>query len=148
MKEVVTMVGETQASKGFRFVAASPPEVCRRCKLFSVCMERLVPGRVYEVVEVRDKQHYCELYEGKVRVAKVVEAPMELLVKAQFAVEGATISFVYDECRESGCTLRSYCMPKGVERGKKVKIIKVLEDVSELALCGKTLRKVLVLVLD
>ena len=148
MKEVVTMVGETQASKGFRFVASPPPEVCRRCKLYNVCMERLVPGRVYEVVEVKDKQHYCELYEGKVRVAKVVEAPMEVLVKAQFAVEGAIVLFVYDECRESGCTLRSYCMPEGVQRGKKVKIIKVLEDVSELALCGKTLRKVLVLVLD
>ncbi|MEM4204612.1 MAG: UPF0179 family protein [Candidatus Methanomethylicaceae archaeon] len=148
LKEIVTMVGEAQASKGFKFVASTPPEVCRRCKLFGVCMGKLVPGRVYEVVEVRDKQHYCELYEGKVRVAKVAEAPMEVLVKAQFAVEGAIISFMYDECRERGCTLRGYCMPEGIAKGTKVKMISILEDVSELALCGKNLRKVLVVALD
>ena len=148
MKEIVTMVGEAQAFKGFKFVASTPPEVCRRCKLFGVCMGRLVPGRVYEVVEVRDKQHYCELYEGKVRVAKVFEAPIEVLVKAQFAVEGAIISFMHDECMEKGCRLKGYCMPEGIPRGTKVKIINVLEDLSELALCGKNLRKVLVVALD
>ncbi|MCQ5362575.1 MAG: UPF0179 family protein [Candidatus Verstraetearchaeota archaeon] len=148
MKEIVTMVGEGQASKGFRFVASTPPEVCKRCRLFSACMGRLVPGRVYEVIEVRDKWHYCELYEGKVVVAKVAEAPMEVLVKAQFAVEGAIISFVYEDCREKGCTLKGYCMPEGIKKGTKVKITKIMEDVSELALCGKNLRKVHVITVE
>lgn len=148
MREMVTMVGEGQASKGFRFVASTPPDVCKSCRLFMVCMGRLVPGRVYEVVEVRDKQHFCELYGEKVRVVKVVEAPIEVLVKSQFSVEGAIISFSYEDCREKGCALKGYCMPEGIKKGTKVKITKVLEDVSELALCGNNFRKVLVVVMD
>lgn len=148
VKEIVTMVGETQASKGFKFIASTPPGVCKGCRLFNVCMGRLVPGRVYEVVEVREKQHYCQLYEGKVWVAKVMEAPIEVLIKTQFAVEGAILSFSKEECEENGCILKSYCRPEGIMKGEKVKIVKVLEDVSEMAFCGKNLRKVLVSVVS
>lgn len=148
MKEIMTLIGEGQASKGFKFVVSSPPDVCRECRLFSVCMGRLVPGRVYEVVEVRDKQHYCPLYEGKVTVAKVVEAPMEVVVKTQAAIEGAILAFSHGECDEKGCRLEDLCKPKGIRKGEKVKIVRVLEDLSELALCGKGYRRALVVVVD
>ena len=59
-KEVITLVGEGQAIIGFKFVASQPPEVCVSCKLFKVCMSRLATGRNYEVIEVKDKEHYCE----------------------------------------------------------------------------------------
>ncbi|MBM5805215.1 MAG: UPF0179 family protein [Candidatus Verstraetearchaeota archaeon] len=147
-REVVTLVGEGQASKGFRFVASRPPDVCRSCKIFIVCMGRLVPGRAYEVVEVKDKQHYCALYEDKVRVAKVVQSPIELLVKPQYAVEGATVTFAIEECTEKSCLLENLCRPEGIKRGEKIRIERVLEDVSEMALCGRRYRKATALVVE
>jgi len=42
------------------------------------------------------------------------------------------------------CPLESLCMPEWATKGKKskIKIEKVMEDVSEMAVCGKKLRKV------
>ncbi|MGQ9759229.1 MAG: UPF0179 family protein [Candidatus Methanomethylicaceae archaeon] len=148
MKELMTLVGRGQALKGFRFIVSTPPDICKECKFFNICMGRLVPGRIYEVVEVREKQHYCQLYEGKVTVVKVVEAPMEVLIKAQVAIEGAILAFSQEECDEKGCRLQGLCRPEGIRRGERVKIVRILEDLSELALCGKRFRKALVMVVD
>ncbi len=147
-KAVVTLVGERQASKGFKFVASAPPDMCRQCKLFLACMGKLVPGRAYIVVELKDKEHYCELYEGNVRVAKVMQSPIEILIKPQHAIEGATMVFAGIECEVKRCPLESFCRPEGVKKGEKVKIIGVPEDVSGQAPCKKKLRKATVLVVD
>jgi uncharacterized protein (UPF0179 family) len=147
-KEIVTLVGEGQASKGFKFIASKPPDVCKSCKMFIVCMGKLVPGRAYIVIEVKDKQHYCALYEDKVRVAKVVQSPIELLVKPQYAVEGVTITFAFEECTEKNCLIENLCRPESLKKGEKIKIERVLEDVSKMALCGKKYRKVTALVVE
>jgi hypothetical protein len=147
-KTVVTLVGERQASKGFKFVASVPPEMCRQCKLFLACMGKLVPGRAYEVVELKDKEHYCELYEGNVRVARVAQSPLEILIKPQHAIEGATMVYSGIECEFKRCPLENTCRPEGVKKGEKVKIIGVPDDVSEQTPCKKRLRKAIVLVVD
>lgn len=148
-REIVTFVGDVQAKVGFRFVASQPPEVCRGCKLFLACMSKLKPGKVYEVVELKDKEHYCPLYEGTVKVVKVAEAPVEVLVKSNLAVEGATVEPLIEECGKK-CPLKTYCCPEWVEPGKKVKvkIFQVIEDVSERAVCGKKLKKVAGMAMD
>jgi uncharacterized protein (UPF0179 family) len=148
-KEVITFVGEGQAAIGFRFVASQPPEVCVSCKLFRACMSRLSPGRTYEVIELKDKEHYCGLYEGNVRVAKVVQAPVEVLVKPHMAVEGAIIAFEREDCSKK-CPLERECRPEWSKGGEKakIKIEKVLGDVSEMAICGKKFRKVTALVFE
>jgi uncharacterized protein (UPF0179 family) len=148
VKEIVTLVGEGQASKGFKFIASKPPDVCKSCKLFIACMGRLVPGRAYEVIEVKDKQHYCALYEEKVSVAKVIQSPIELLIKPRYAVEGATIILSLEECKQKNCPIENLCRPEGVKTGGKIKIQKVLEDLSDKALCGKKYRKVTALVVE
>ncbi len=147
-RTVVTLVGEAQASKGFKFVASVPPDMCRQCKLFLACMGKLVPGRAYEVVELKDKEHYCELYEGNVRVAKVMQAPIEILIKPQHAMEGATMVYTGIDCDVKRCPLESRCRPEGVRKGEKVKILGVPEDVSGETPCKKKLRKATVLVVD
>jgi hypothetical protein len=147
-KVIVTLVGEGQAIKGFRFVVAQPPAICKECKLFLVCMGKLVPGRAYEVVEVKDKQHYCNLYEDKVKVAKVVPSPIEVVIKSQHAIEGITITFAGVECEKKGCAIERLCKPEGVKKGEKIKIEKVSESVSEMALCKKKLKKVTALVVE
>ncbi len=148
-KEIVTFVGDVQAKVGFRFVSSQPPEVCRNCKLFVACMSKLKPGKVYEIVDVKDKEHYCPLYEGKVRVVKVVEAPVEALVKSNLAVEGATVEPLIEECGKK-CVLRAYCRPEWTDPGKRIKlrICQVIEDVSDRAVCGKKLKKVAGILMD
>ena len=142
-------MGEGQAIIGFKFVASQPPEVCVSCKLFKVCMSRLATGRNYEVIEVKDKEHYCALYEDNVKVAKVVQAPVELLVKPQMAVEGAIITYETEDCNKK-CPLEKPCRPEWAKNGEKVKvkIEKILGDVSDMAICRKKFRKVTALVVE
>lgn len=147
-KTIVTLVGEGQSSKGFKFVASVPPEVCRQCKLFLVCMGKLVPGRAYEVVELKEKEHFCGLYEGKVRVARVIQSPVEILVKPQHAMEGVTMVYAGIQCEVTRCPMEKVCKPEGVRKGEKVKIVGVPEDVSGQIPCKKKLRKATVLVVD
>jgi uncharacterized protein (UPF0179 family) len=111
-------------------------------------MGKLVPGRAYEVIEIKDKQHYCSLYEDKVNVAKVIPSPIEVVIKSQHAIEGATITFAGAECEKKGCTIEKLCKPEGVKKGEKIKIEKVSESVSEVALCKKKLKKVTALVVE
>jgi uncharacterized protein (UPF0179 family) len=147
-KTVVTLVGEAQASVGFKFVASVPPDMCRQCRLFLACMGKLVPGRAYEVMELKDKEHYCELYEGKVRVARVMQTPIEILIKPQHAIEGATMVYAGIECDLKRCPMESSCQPEGVKKGEKVKIIGTPADISVQVPCRKKLRKATVLVVD
>ena len=148
-REIVTFVGDVQARVGFKFVASQPPEVCRGCRLFLACMSKLKPGKVYEVVEVKEKEHYCPLYEGSVKVVKVEEAPVEAVVKSNLAVEGATVEPQIEDCGKK-CPLRTFCIPEWADPGKKVKIkiCRVIEDVSDRAVCGKKLKKVAGMVVD
>lgn len=148
MKELFTLVGEALAKKGSRFVAIEKPEICKSCNLFEICMKNMVVGRTYEVVEVRNRWHYCRLYEGKLIVVKVLELPIEVILKKQIAMEGAIIKFSPMECNEMKCKLRRYCEPSGLKIGERIKILKILEDVSEMALCGKNMVKTLVEIID
>jgi hypothetical protein len=104
-------------------------------------MGKLVPGRAYVVIEVKDKQHYCPLYEDKVRVAKVQQSPIAMAVKTQHAIEGATLVFAGVDCSEK-CPLEKLCKPEGVKKGEKIKIEEVLEDLSDMAACKKKIRKI------
>lgn len=146
-RAIVTFVGEGQATVGFRFVSSQPPEVCKGCKLFKICMGKLVPGRTYQVIELKQKQHYCPLYEGNVSVAKVLQAPTEVAMKPQHAIEGATVAFAGVDCNER-CPLEKLCKPEGIKRGERVRIEKVSEDISEMAVCGKRFKKASVLVVE
>ena len=143
----MTLVGEGQATVGFKFVASQAPKICEGCSLLKVCMGKLVPGRAYEVVEIKDKEHYCQLYEGNVRVAKVTQAPIEIIIKPQHAMEGATITFTGIECNMR-CPYERACKPEGVKKGEKIRIETVLGDVSETAACHKKFRRVTALVVD
>lgn len=147
-KTIVTLIGEGQCTKGFKFIASAPPEVCRQCRLFLACMGKLTPGRAYEVVEIKDKEHYCPLYEGKVRVARVAQSPLEILIKPQHAMEGATMVYSGIECRMKGCPMESVCRPEGVRKGEKVKIIGTPKELTGEVPCRMKLKKATVLVVE
>lgn len=148
MRSTFTLVGEALAKKGSRFVAIEAPEACRSCNLFEVCMKNIVVGRTYEVIEVRDRWHYCRLYEGKLIVVKVLELPIEVVLRKQIAMEGAIIRFSPMECDEVKCRLKRHCKPSGLRAGERIKILKVLEDVSEMALCSESVVKALAEIIE
>jgi len=148
MREIFTLIGESLAKKGSRFIAIEKPEFCKFCNLFEVCMKNIVVGRSYEVIEVRNHWHYCKLYEGKLVVVKVLELPIELVLKKQIAMEGAIIKFSSIVCNEEKCKLKKFCKPNGLRIGERIKILKILEDVSEIALCSKNMVKTLVEIIE
>lgn len=148
MKETFTLVGEGLAKKGARFVVTEIPDSCKSCNLFEACMKKVVVGRTYEVVEVRNRWHYCRLHDGKLIVVKVLELPMEVVLRKQIAMEGAILKFSPMECNEARCKLKEYCRPSGLRSGERIKILKVLEDVSEMALCSKNMVKALVEIIE
>ncbi|MCS7097782.1 MAG: UPF0179 family protein [Candidatus Methanomethyliaceae archaeon] len=148
MRETVTLVGEGMAKRGLKFMAIEAPQICKSCNLFDICMKNVIAGRFYEIIEVRGRKHYCKLYEGKLVVVKVVELPMEIILRKSIAIEGAIIRFSWIECNEMNCILRNLCKPIGLKIGERIKILNVLNDVSEMALCGKEMVRVIVEVAD
>lgn len=121
MRQVVTLVAKEQADVGHRFRVVSIPDECRECRLFSVCLGRLTPGRSYRVVEVRPSMgQRCRITNGEMTPIVVEEAPMVGLLPINKALEGVVVTFE-EEC--AGC---EGCPSEGVKRGEKIKVIKVL----------------------
>ena len=127
-KYIVTLVGKGLARVGAKFVHGRAAETCRKCNLYRVCIGNLEEGRVYEVVNVRDKKHYCQLVKDYVYVVDVKEADIEANIKSSMAIEGAIITFKPIEC--NGCELSRFCNPVGLKDGDKCKILKIIEKVS------------------
>lgn len=127
VKEYITLLPESMAKIGLKFVHEGASNLCLNCKLRRVCVEVLEEGRVYEVVNVRGKKHKCRLVGGTVRVVEVVEAPIEAIVPSKFGVEGLIFTFNPIECLD--CELYKLCNPEGLKRGDKVRVEKVIERV-------------------
>ncbi|MFA7622902.1 MAG: UPF0179 family protein, partial [Candidatus Methanomethylophilaceae archaeon] len=60
---LVTLIGESQARIGNRFYYLGPSLECRECRFKNVCFN-LEVGRMYEVTELRDVHHECEMHES------------------------------------------------------------------------------------
>ncbi|MEM1597221.1 MAG: UPF0179 family protein [Pyrobaculum sp.] len=121
MKRLVTLVSKEQAEAGQRFRVFSVPDECKKCKLYSVCLGRLVPGRSYKIVEVRPSMgQRCLITGGEMVPVVVEEAPIVGLLPLNKALEGAVVTFE-GECE--GC---EGCPGEVVQRGEKVKVVKVV----------------------
>lgn len=129
-KRLVTLVGKKQARKGFKFVFSAPSAQCENCEYGRVCVEKLKPGRVYQVVRLRENVFPCPLHEGGVRVVEVVEAEVSAAIPSKLAVEGATIVFKSPECETALCENATLCYPVGLKNGDKCIIVKVEEKLS------------------
>jgi len=124
-RNVVALVGVKQAREGFAFVHGRPSKKCGGCKLFKVCVETLEPDRVYEVVLVRGKTFPCRIHEGGVQVVEVVEKDVEACIDARFAMLGAAIAFQPQDCDNVSCENYIRCVPEGIGKGDRCKILDV-----------------------
>jgi len=129
-KSVITLVGVRQAEEGFIFIHQGPSSGCEGCKYYQVCIENLEVGRVYKVVELREKVFPCRLHEAGVRVVEVVESDILATLPSKLAIEGAVITFQKVECDVQVCEHHQLCVPRGLFNGDHCTILKIEENVS------------------
>jgi len=129
-KRIITMVGERQARPKFAFLYSGPSRACRGCGYLKVCQEKLDQGSVYEIVKVRDKEIPCNVHEDKARVVEVVEADLSVALNQRETFEGATLTIRSSECDNKSCPNFSICMPPGLQKRGKYRIIRVLGPIS------------------
>ncbi len=129
-KSWITIVGWNQAKEGFRFLHEGPLKACEDCKLFHVCMLNLEPKRVYEVVEVREKAFPCTFHEKGARVVRVVEADYRVTIDRKYAFPGGIITYTPQDCRESSCEHYRQCVPHGLTKGDRGKLLELLDPVA------------------
>jgi uncharacterized protein (UPF0179 family) len=125
---VISLVGETQAKVGNIFVFHGPLSECRDCKRKTVCFN-LEEGSLYEIVNLRDKHHDCNVHEGGVRVVELKKAPIETTIDKKHAIEGSTVSMEVKECRNLGCESYSLCFLLEPKSNRRYKVTKVKGDV-------------------
>ncbi len=124
-QQITTLCGANLAQPGERFLAGDPARECPPCPLYSQCVSRLEPGRVYEVVEARPKSLPCPIHEGGVIPVVVVEASVHASVEKRIALDGLTISLQTPVCYEYDCPNYPNCFPLGLVSGDRVKILEV-----------------------
>jgi uncharacterized protein (UPF0179 family) len=123
----ITLVGERQAVEGHEFVYRGPQPECRECRVKAACLNQET-GRRYRVTKARDVSHPCLLNEERVRVVEVELAPPECSLPVRGAVEGALVAYDPLVCANAACPNYRLCHPVGIERGTRLRILKVRHE--------------------
>ena len=139
----MTLVTEVQARKGVIFIVRPSP-LCKRCKLFKVCVGNLRPYASYRVEEVRRVAHRCPLTGSTMRVVVVEELPVKLAVSPRRAIKGAVISYQPPSCDLKDCRYRELCFPRALKEGDKGVVKDVLGETIECPK-GRQLKLILLL---
>ena len=123
--QLITLVGLRQAKKNFTFIHEGQLSECKDCELFNVCIASLEPGRVYRVHAVRDKVFPCKIHEEGVRVVEVVKPDFDAAVERRLAFPSGVISYQPQDCGKASCINYGVCVPQGLKKGDKCKILEV-----------------------
>jgi uncharacterized protein (UPF0179 family) len=124
----ITLIGKSQAKVGHKFIFTKNLIACSNCNLKQICTGNLDEGRIYEIINIRPKEHPCDIYEENVVVIEVELAKIKTLIDSKVAFEGATITFKPIELNNVPEDLMEYAEPPGIRLGDKCKIIKIFED--------------------
>jgi len=129
-KVIITMLGAGQAEVGKSFIYRGFGSKCNKCKYFNVCAKNLETGRIYRVINVRNKTFKCEAYDLELRVVEVVEAEILAAIFSKQAIEGVVLAFHRQECGEGSCENNMYCSPEGLMDNDRCEVIKVYGRIS------------------
>jgi uncharacterized protein (UPF0179 family) len=141
---MITLIGKNLAEKGLKFMHYGASAQCEDCRFKATCIDSLEEGRIYRIREVKDAEHPCPLHEGgTVKVVDVDRAVIKTLIDSKKAFEGSRLVFNPPECNEE-CTLREICIPEGLYREDRCKIVKKLGRPNNKCLLGYNLTMVLV----
>ncbi len=121
---MITLIGETLAIKGHKFIHCGPSSECEKCRFKSTCIDSLEEGRMYIITDVKETEQPCPIHEGgKVKVVEVERADINALIDSKKAFEGSMIQIEFPEC-DKECTMMDLCFPEGLYEGDKCKIVK------------------------
>lgn len=121
---LVTLIGEYLAVEGEEFTYLGSTNECRNCQLKTVCFN-LKPTRKYRITKLRDKQHDCNIHEGKVFVVEVEELPLTFAITKELT-EGETSIIEKKECKNIGCDSFEICANTSLQNGKKFIVKKII----------------------
>ncbi|MBD3263343.1 hypothetical protein GF374_03110 [Candidatus Woesearchaeota archaeon] len=120
---LVTLIGEKLAIEGEEFIYLGPNSECKNCRLKTVCFN-LKPGRKYKIEKLREKQHDCNVHEGKVVVVEVSEMPISTAIDKNLP-QGTTTKVEKNDCGNIGCNNYEICTNIALQKNKTYKIKKV-----------------------
>ena len=130
-KLIITLIGESLAKKNFKFFfmgKSEKNEACDKCPTNNVCLLNLEPNRVYQIVELREIKHPCEIHrKGVVKVVECVLADVETIIESKQCFVGATLIYQKPECDESDCLYKELCFPEYLKEGDRIKILEIFE---------------------
>lgn len=127
---IITLLGAGQAKIGELFIHKGSGSKCSACKYFNVCVKNLEKGRVYKVVNIRNKILRCEPYNLEMRVVEVVEAEIPAAVPSNQAIKGAVLTFHRQDCNEQNCDKLALCSPEFLRDNDRCKVIAVYESLN------------------
>lgn len=117
----VTLVDYKRAREGYEFTLLSTSGECESCNLRIVCLGNLEEGRKYRVVEVRNKEHDCPIFD-KVKVVEVEECTIKGGMEENKVYTGSIVTFEPITCNEIFCENYEYCIPEGLRAGDECRI--------------------------
>ena len=122
---LVTLIGEKLAKQENIFTYIGPNNECRNCKLKTVCFNLKV-GRKYQITNIRDKKHNCNVHDGVVVVVEVKEMPLITSIDKKHS-EGKKVKIDKKECNNIGCDNYEICCIN-LQKEKEYTISKIYED--------------------
>lgn len=121
----ITLLGVKQSKVGNKFIFLGETEGCSECRLRGACL-KLEKGRVYEVANVKDTIHVCNVFEEGVKTVEILDPSYQVSTGAKLAVEGATVTYTPRECDFVDCQHHYYhCRPSFLNDGEKLRIIDI-----------------------
>ncbi|MHA1940978.1 MAG: UPF0179 family protein [Candidatus Hodarchaeales archaeon] len=121
----ITLLGVKQSKVGNKFLFLGETEGCSDCRLQGACL-KLEKGRVYEVANVKDTIHVCNVFEEGVKTVEILDPPYQVSTGAKLAVEGATTTYTPRDCDIVDCQHYYYhCRPSFLKEGEKLRIIDI-----------------------
>jgi len=150
---VLTFVGKSFAKKKFRFYYEGLHPMCKPdCKLFQSCQKNLIPGNIYEIVEIihtigaEPKVHSCpkELHNEEMYLVRVKVADLIVTVRNKDLYLGSSISYSPIDCSHEECHHYEFCVPElMVKVNDKIILKEQLERIKDCAK-NEALSKILV----
>lgn len=124
----VTLIGSNLAKEGLKFRFGGCLSRCQNCELKNSCCG-LEKNKWYKVVNVREKEHDCNVHQGNVKVVDVEPALIKTTAKEKSVIQGSVIKLEDKECDHIECKNYRLCHPPGIEFGNKYNVKEVEENI-------------------
>lgn len=133
MKRTIILLPKTIAKEGYVFHIYNS-DMCVNCRLYNVCISKLIIGKKYKVSKVMKKiinEFRCLLTDVPLVPVYVEPQPSMIAVNSQEAIEGIIIRYhrKYD-CKQKNCIYKNYCYPNDIKINEKLRIIDVHKKIN------------------